>query len=128
MAQSARPTILVADDDKVMAQMISGRLTKAGYHVVLAYDAMQSTMLAMHLLPAAVILDLNMPGGTGVEVLKRLKASSKTSLIPVLVLSGSVELSDQQTVLELGAERFFSKPPDFDKIQACLCELLAAKP
>ncbi len=128
MAQPAGPTILVADDDKVMAQLVSGRLAKAGYRVVVGYDAMQTTILAMQLHPAAILLDLNMPGGTGVEVLKRLKSSSKTSLIPVLVLSGSVEVTDEQTVLDLGADRFFSKPPDFDKIQACLSELLAAKP
>lgn len=127
MAQSAGPTILVADDDKVMAQLVSGRLSRAGYRVVVAYDALQATMLAMQLHPAAVILDLNMPGGRGVEVLKRIKTSSKTCLIPVLVLSGSVEASEQQTVLELGADRFFSKPPDFDRIQACLSELLAVQ-
>ena len=128
MAQAPGPTILVADDDKVMAQLVSGRLSKAGYRIVLAYDAMQTTMLAMQLHPAAVVLDLNMPGGTGIEVLKRLKASSKTCLIPVLVLSGSIEASDEQTVLGLGAEHFFTKPPDFDRIQACLSELLAAQP
>ena len=128
MAQSAGPTILIADDDKVMAQLVSGRLSGAGYRVVVAYDAMQTTILAMQLHPAAILLDLNMPGGTGLEVLKRLKSSSKTSLIPVLVLSGSIEASDEQTVLGLGAEHFFSKPPDFDRIQTCLSELLAAQP
>ena len=55
---------------------------------------MQVMMLAMRARPDAIVLDINMPGGTGMEALKKLKASVKTAHIPVLVLSGSISPAD----------------------------------
>ena len=123
-AKTASPMILVADDDRVLAQLLSSRLSKANYSVVVSYDAMHAFMVALRLGPAAVILDINMPGGSGLEVLKRLKSSTKTSLIPVIVLSGCIDPVEQQSVLNLGADEFLGKPPDFDRLTATLTRLL----
>src|SRR5213593_1470924 len=71
---------------------------------------MQVMMLAMRARPDAIVLDINMPGGTGMEALKKLKASVKTAHIPVLVLSGSINPADQSTVIELGASEFLASP------------------
>ena len=120
----AKPTILVADDDRVLAQLLSSRLSKANYTVVVSYDAMHAFMAALRLAPAAVILDINMPGGTGLEVLKRLKSSNKTSLIPVIVLSGSLDPADVQNVIDMGADEFLGKPPDFERLEDALTRLL----
>ena len=122
----ARPMILIADDDRVLAQLLSSRLSKANYSVVVSYDAMHAFMAALRLAPAAVILDINMPGGSGLEVLKRLKSSTKTSLIPVIVLSGSIDPADQKTVLDQGADEFFGKPPDFERLESALTRLIPA--
>ena len=119
-----KPTILVADDDRVLAQLLSSRLSKANYTVVVSYDAMHAFMAALRLAPAAVILDINMPGGTGLEVLKRLKSSNKTSLIPVIVLSGSLDPADIQNVIDMGADEFLGKPPDFERLEDALNRLL----
>jgi len=124
VGKALRHTILIADDDRVLAQLLSSRLTKTNYTVVVSYDAMHAFMTAMKLAPSAVILDINMPGGTGLEVLKRLKSSSKTSLIPVIVLSGSVDPADVQNVIDLGADEFLGKPPDFERLQGALTRLL----
>src|SRR4051794_23144215 len=102
--------ILIADDDQVLANLLSARLRKLGYRTVVAFDAMQAIMLAMKILPAAVLLDLGMPGGTGLEVLRRLRSSNRTSTIPIVVLTGSVEEAVNDRVLELGADAFFKKP------------------
>ena len=120
----AKPTILVADDDRVLAQLLSSRLSKANYAVVVSYDAMHAFMAALRLAPAAVILDINMPGGTGLEVLKRLKSSNKTNLIPVIVLSGSLDPADVQNVIDMGADEFLGKPPDFARLEDALTRLL----
>ena len=124
LPKAARRMILVADDDRVLAQLLSSRLSKANYSVVVSYDAMHAFMVAMRLAPAAVILDINMPGGTGFEVLKRLKSSTKTSLIPVIVLSGSVDPADVQNVINMGADEFLGKPPDFERLEGALIRLL----
>lgn len=117
---------ILADDDRVLAQLLSSRLAKVNYRVVVSYDAMHAFMAAMKLAPAAVILDINMPGGTGLEVLKRLKSSSKTNLIPVIVLSGSLDPADVQKVIDMGADEFLGKPPDFECLEGALTRLLPA--
>jgi DNA-binding response OmpR family regulator len=119
-------TILVADDDRVLAQLLSSRLTGAKYTVIVSYDATHAFIAAMSRAPAIVILDINMPGGTGLGVLKRLKSSRKTNLIPVIVLSGSIDPAEVQNVIDLGADEFLQKPPDFERLEGALTRLLPA--
>lgn len=81
-------TVLIADDDPVTLQILSAALKKAGYHVITAMDAMQAVRSAHRRVPDAMLLDVMMPGGTGLEVLKKVKASSDTQLIPIIAMSG----------------------------------------
>ena len=118
--------ILIADDDPVMASMLSGVLKARGYRVVLARDAMQAFMYAVQQQPNAILLDFNMPAGTGMGALTRLQASARTSEIPVLVVSGSADLTLPATVRAEGAKGFFRKPVDLDALCARLEELLPA--
>lgn len=104
--------ILVADDDRVTSHLICSIVRDAGHEPVPAFDAMQAVMFAMRPpQPGLVILDVNMPGGNGIEALRKLKQSAKTSQIPVIVLSGT-EQDVRQTVRDLGAEEFLAKPID----------------
>jgi DNA-binding response OmpR family regulator len=103
--------ILVADDDRVVSQLVCAIVREAGHVPIPAYDSMQAVMFAMRPPPPAlVILDINMPGGTGLEALRKLKMSARTSPIPVIVLSGSTEADMPQQVKSLGADEFLSKP------------------
>ncbi len=117
-------TILIADDDRALVLLLSRHLMKKGFDVVGAYDAMQASICAMRAPVAAAILDISMPAGTGYEVLKRMKANLKTSLIPVVVLSGSLDPEEEQKVTGLGAEAFLRKPVDFEKLDDTLKRLL----
>lgn len=116
--------ILVADDDRVLVAMLSGLLRPKGVTVLAAYDAMQAWMTTLKSDPDAIVLDLQMPGGTGMEVLRKLKTSARTSHIPVIVLSGSIDPKAVATVRELGADEYLPKPPDFDRLWQALCRLL----
>lgn len=116
--------VLVAEDDRVHSMLLVRRLKQHGIASVVAFDAMQAMMLAARTLPSAILLDINMPGGTGLDVLKKLKASSKTTSIPVIAFSATVNEQLSNAVQELGAEGFFSKPIDFQKFEALLAELL----
>jgi DNA-binding response OmpR family regulator len=118
--------ILIADDDPVMAATLSGALKARGYTVVLARDAMQAFMFAVQQQPNAILLDFNMPAGTGLGALTRLQASARTSSIPVLVVSGSTDLTLPATVRAEGAQGFFKKPVDLEALCARLEELLPA--
>ncbi len=116
--------ILLADDDRVLTTLLSGRLRARGVETVVAHDAMQALMTAMRTPPDAIVLDIQMPGGTGIEALKKLKASSKTSAIPVLVLSGSGSTDTPEQVKGLGADDFLLKPVDPDALYSALCRAL----
>lgn len=104
--------------------MLSARLKEKGFKVDVAYDAIQAWMSAIKTLPDAIILDIQMPGGTGVAVLKQLKASSKTCQIPVVVLSGSIDPKAASGVKDLGADEFLSKPVDLDHLYRTLSLLI----
>src|SRR4029079_2062929 len=107
VSPDAAVRILVADDDRVMSQLISGIVREAGHTPIAAFDAMQALMFAMRApTPAAIILDLNMPGGTGLEALRKLKLSARTAPIPVIVVSGSAELDMPRQVKTLGADEY----------------------
>jgi DNA-binding response OmpR family regulator len=120
----AESRILIAEDDPVMASTLTGALKSRGYAVVLARDAMQAVMFAVQQQPNAILLDFNMPAGTGLGALTRLQASARTSSIPVLVVSGSTDLTLPATVRAEGAKGFFKKPVDLDALCARLEELL----
>jgi DNA-binding response OmpR family regulator len=119
-------TILIADDDRVLTQVLSGRLKKAGYEVVVVHDAMQAIMAASHNPPDAILLDVNMPGGVGLLVLRRLKDSITTKQIPILVISGSIDADMAATLTSSGADAFLPKPPDFERLEAILRARLSA--
>jgi DNA-binding response OmpR family regulator len=118
--------ILIAEDDPVMAATLSGVLESRGYGVVLARDAMQAVMFAVQRQPNAILLVVNMPAGTGLGALARLQASARTTSIPVLVVSGSTDLTLPATVRAEGAKGFFKKPVDLDALCARLEELLSS--
>jgi DNA-binding response OmpR family regulator len=106
--------ILVADDDKVHVHLLTNLLKKRGLGVTVAYDGLQAWSTALRIKPDAILLDIHMPAGTGFEVLRKLKSSTKTSQIPVIVVSGSVKPDAEATSQSLGADEFVRKPADLD--------------
>lgn len=117
-------TVLVADDDRVQTLMVSARLKAKGFKVTVAYDAVQAWIAAIQTRPDVIILDIQMPGGTGMAVLKQLKASTKTCHIPVIVLSGSINPQNIPTVKDLGADEFLANPVDLEQLYRTLSRLL----
>jgi two-component system, cell cycle sensor histidine kinase and response regulator CckA len=104
-------TVLVVDDDRVVSHLVGGLLREKGYKVLAAFDAVHGLMQAMRSPPVdAIVLDINMPGGSGEDTLKKLKMSTRTLGIPVIVLSGSIDAQGQERVRTLGAAAVLSKP------------------
>lgn len=103
--------VLLADDDRVLTRLAAAGLKSRGWQVEVAHDAMQALMFAMRPpSPDVIALDIGMPGGTGFQVLEKLRQSSRTEQIPVVVVSGSITEGDEARVLELGAVSFLRKP------------------
>ena len=116
--------VLIADDDRLHVRMVSNYLKQRGLDPTAVFDGMQAMMFARRTKPEVILLDINMPAGNGFEVLKNLKSSSVTSQIPVIVVSGSIDLAAQGKVLEGGADAFIRKPPDMSKLHGIICRLL----
>ena len=119
---------LIADDDRVFVELCAARLRAKGHRVQAASDAMQALMFAMRDKPDAIVLDIQMPAGGGVETLKKLKSSAKTEPIPVIVVSGLTQPDLPETVKQLGAADFVAKPASFDQINASLGRVLGTPP
>lgn len=106
--------VLVADDDPMARALLTALCQGQGWEVRLAADAMQTLMFAVRdPKPDVILLDLKMPAGTGMKALERLRTTSRTAGIPVVVVSGSA--SDPAVVAEveaLGVVGVMSKPPD----------------
>ena len=118
--------ILVADDDADMVLLVSTLLRERGWKIDVARDAMQTLMFATRVQPDVILLDINMPGGTGLEALRKLKMNSKTLQIPVLVMSANDDPQMPATVRGLGAQDFVRKPLDADALHDTLVRLVGA--
>ena len=116
--------ILVADDDRVTLDTLGAQLRGVGYQVLTAMDAMQAFMVAQRSAPDAVLLDIQMPGGTGLDTLKRLRTSTKTQNVPVIAMSALPGAEPKTRALALGAVEFFAKPVDFARLRESLARLL----
>ena len=114
-------TILVADDDKNICELVRLYLEKEGYSVVTVYDGVSALNNALRLDFAAVILDIMMPGKDGIEVLKDIR---KTSNVPVIMLSAKGETIDKVLGLEFGADDYIVKPFEPKELTARLKAVL----
>ena len=119
-----QPKVLVVDDSRFQVQMLKMALEERGFEVLVALDTAQAGMFALHHIPQAIVLDINMPGGSGIDVLKRLKHSTKTQKIPVIVVSGNEDPDIKNVALQLGAKLFLAKPVDAEQLSSAIDRLL----
>jgi phosphate regulon transcriptional regulator PhoB len=102
--------ILVVDDEADVNDMLVLNLRAAGFGVIAAEDGATALTKTRSELPALVILDLMLPGMSGLEVCKVLKSDSATRHIPVIMLTSKAEEVDKIVGLELGADDYVTKP------------------
>lgn len=102
-------TVLIVDDDPVIAMMYGLGLERAGYRVLVARNGQAGLELASSANPDLIILDVRMPILDGIEVLTRLAADSTTSEIPVVMLSNYSEAAIVKRTLSLGAKEYLVK-------------------
>lgn len=104
---SRTPTVLVVDDDPTVSDVVRRYLERAGLSVVLAADGPAALAAAATHRPALVVLDLMLPGMSGLDVCRRLRARSD---VPVLMLTALGEEIDRVVGLEIGADDYLTKP------------------
>jgi two-component system, OmpR family, phosphate regulon response regulator PhoB len=102
--------ILLAEDEKQIADMIAFKLTNGGHQVVRAQDGEQAYALAGRELPDLILLDAMMPGISGFEVLRRLKGDLSLRAIPVIMVTAKGHERDVLSGLRGGAIDYIVKP------------------
>jgi DNA-binding response OmpR family regulator len=109
-------TILLVEDEVKLARFVELELGSEGYLVSVAHDGLTGLTMARESPPDLVILDWMMPGMTGVEVCRRLRATG--SKVPVILLTAKDEVSDRVTGLDAGADDYVVKPFSIEELLA----------
>jgi two-component system phosphate regulon response regulator PhoB len=110
--------ILLAEDEKQIADMISFKLTNGGHQVIRAQDGEQAFAAARRELPDLILLDAMMPGINGFEVLRRLKADVSLRTIPVIMVTAKGHERDVLSGLRGGAIDYVVKPFSLKELSA----------
>ena len=119
--------ILLVEDNEMNRDMLSRRLAKRGYEVVVAVDGEQALAAAPRETPALILMDIGLPGLNGWEVTRQLKADLATAAIPVIALTAHAMASDRDQALAAGCDDFDTKPVDLPRLLAKIEALLARR-
>ena len=102
--------ILIIDDDQTTVLALSAVLRKQGYETVAAADASMAPTVARREMPDLIIVDMGLPGGNGLQLLRTFKGLLPLAFTPVIMLTASESRQLEQEALSAGAEAFFQKP------------------
>jgi CheY-like chemotaxis protein len=107
---TARPLVLVADDNADILGLVTAVLERSGYEVVAVSDGAQALASVDKRKPDLAVLDITMPEIDGLEVLRRLRADTRTNGLPVVLLSAQVQEADVDLGFATGASAYLKKP------------------
>src|SRR3954466_7814724 len=103
-------TVLVIDDEKDLLELVRYNLEKEHLDVITASDGREGLEIGLKHKPDLVLLDLMMPGMTGLEVCKQLRGDARTSRVPIIMLTAKAAETDKIVGLEMGADDYITKP------------------
>ena len=108
--------ILLVEDNELNQDMLSRRLRRKGYDVVVATDGIQGVAMASSEAPALILMDMRLPGLDGWEATRRLKATPETGSIPIIGLSAHAMSGDREKALEAGCDDYDTKPIELPRL------------
>lgn len=122
----AAKTILVCDDEPVLRALIRESLSGSRFDVVEAEDGEAALSKARAARPDVILLDMMMPGRSGLEVLVEIRGDAELASIPVIMLTARTQAADREAIAVAGADRFLAKPFSPSELEAVVGELLDA--
>ena len=120
--------ILIVDDEPHILQLIASRLKANHYQAIVAANAEQAFRAAHEEKPDVILLDIRMPGETGMSLFESLKLSKSTSAIPVIFITAYPQDNMRDKVLAMGAVDFIAKPFNADDLLSKVAKALATRP
>ena len=118
--------ILLVEDNEMNRDMLSRRLARRGFEVLIAENGQSGVDLTVSERPDLVLMDMSLPVMDGWEATRRLKADPNTSAIPIIALTAHAMASDRELALEAGCDDYDSKPVDLSRLVRKIEQLLAA--
>jgi len=103
-------TVLVIEDEPAIQELIAYNLKQAGHQALRADNAEQAMRLVQDALPDLVLLDWMLPGLSGIELARRLRADKRTKAIPIIMLTARADEQDKLAGLDAGADDYITKP------------------
>lgn len=117
-------TILIIEDNKTNADVLSRRLNVRGYKTAIAENGRIGVDLALSLIPDIILMDIGMPVLDGIEATREIRANPITQRIPIIAVTASVFESDRTAALDAGCDAFETKPVDLDVLIGTMKALL----
>ncbi len=117
--------ILLVEDNEANRDMLSRRLAKRGFEVVLAVDGAEGIQVALSTHPDLILLDMSLPVLDGWSAARLLKGAAQTQAIPILALTAHALSGDKEKALEAGCDDYDSKPIEFPRLLEKIHALLA---
>ena len=118
------PRILLVEDNELNRDMLSRRLQRKGYDVMIAMDGEAGVTMAASERPDLILMDMSLPVLDGWEATRRLKGMQETAAIPVIALTAHVMAGDRDKAFEAGCDDFDAKPIDFERLLGKMQALL----
>jgi CheY-like chemotaxis protein len=120
--------VVVVDDEKDIAEIISDLLTPEKIRTVCAYDGKTGLELILKQLPDAVVIDVKMPGMSGLEVIEQMRQNPKLKKIPVVVITATQVIRESEVQYKhLNVLQWISKPFEPDELLATLLKAIGKK-
>lgn len=108
--------ILLVEDNEMNRDMLSRRLERKGFEVVMALDGQQGIELAASETPDIILMDMSLPVVDGWEATRQVKAADATRNIPVIALTAHAMVGDREKAMEAGCDDYDTKPVDFPRL------------
>ena len=108
--------ILLVEDNEMNRDMLSRRLARKGFEVVIAVDGEEAVRMAESETPALILMDMSLPVIDGWEATRRLKAQAVTKAIPIIALTAHAMSGDREKCLEAGCDDYDTKPIEFKRL------------
>ena len=120
--------ILLVEDNEMNRDMLSRRLERRGYEVVIAVDGQQGVDLAQSALPDLILMDMSLPVIDGWEATRQLKSMDRMKAVPIIALTAHAMSGDREKALEAGCNDYDTKPIELPRLLGKIEALLGSKP
>jgi CheY-like chemotaxis protein len=110
------PKILLVEDNELNRDMLSRRLERRGFQVLIAVDGAQGVAMAQSEVPDLVLMDMSLPVLDGWEATRRLKAAPETRAVPIIALTSHAMVGDRDKAIEAGCDDYDTKPIELPRL------------